>query len=475
MNLSKKIFLIFLIFSHLSWANNLPDLGEFSDQFISPYQEKMIAREILYQVHSSPQVVQDEEINDYLNYLGDKLVSNSDAPQRDFTFFVLKDDAINAFAMLGGLIGVHTGLFISADNESEIASVLGHEIAHVTQKHLQRVIAKQDRDKYKSIFLLALGLLAARSNPQAAAGAMMASQAMNVQNFLDYTREHEQEADRIGIDILYKSGYNVGSAIDFFNTLQKGSRYSLSAPSYLRTHPITSDRISDISDRLKDYPYRYTNNSNYFHFIRGKVRALYSNENNIKTFEKNIKNKTYVNLEGEQYALALAYLKDKKINDAEKIYSNIRKEKNPLIDNLKIDILLQKNELAEAKQELEKLLIKHPFYRAYVYRLAEVNLSLGNYSEVKEMIEQYIFKYRSDPNLYKLLAKAFKGLNKDIEYHENMGEYFYYQYNLKDAIVQFGIAKNIQSNDFYSKSRVESRLKQLQSEQLMLEEGRKNK
>ena len=97
-----------------------------------------------------------------LNYLGDKLVSNSDAPQRDFTFFVLKDDAINAFAMLGGLIGVHTGLFISADNESEIASVLGHEIAHVTQKHLQRVIAKQDRDKYKSIFLLALGLVSCK-------------------------------------------------------------------------------------------------------------------------------------------------------------------------------------------------------------------------------------------------------------------------------------------------------------------------
>ena len=289
MKFSKNFFIIFLIISHLSWANNLPDLGEFSDQFIPPYQEKMIAREILYQVHSSPDVVQDEEINDYLNYLGDKLVSHSDTPQRDFTFFVLKDDSINAFAMLGGLIGVHTGLFISADNESEIASVLGHEIAHVTQKHLQRVIAKQDRDKYKSIFLLALGLLAARSNPQAAAGAMMASQAMNVQNFLDYTREHEQEADRIGIDILYKSGYNVGSAIDFFNTLQKGSRYSSSAPSYLRTHPITSDRISDISDRLKDYPYRYVNNSNYFHFIRGKIRALYSNDNNIKIFEKNIK------------------------------------------------------------------------------------------------------------------------------------------------------------------------------------------
>ena len=475
MNLPKNFFIIFLIFSHLSWANNLPDLGEFSDQFISPYQEKMIAREILYQVHSSPEVVQDEEINDYLNYLGDKLVSNSDAPQKDFTFFILKDNSINAFAMLGGLIGVHTGLFTSATSESEIASVLGHEIAHVTQKHLQRVIAKQDRDKYKSIFLLALGLLAARSNPQAAAGAMIASQAMNVQNFLDYTREHEQEADRIGIDILYKSGYNVGSAIDFFNILQRGNRYSPSAPSYLRTHPITSERISDIHDRLKDYPYRYINNRNYFHFIRGKVRALYSDNNSLKIFEKNIKNKTYVNLEGEKFALALLYIKENKISEAEKLYLSLKNEKNPLVDTLGIDILLKKNELEQAKFELEKLLIKYPFYRAYVYRLAEVNLTMGNFIEVQESIEQYVKKFRSDSNLYKLLAKAYKGQGNDIEYHANMGEYYYYQFNLKDAIVQLGISKKIESNDFYLKSRVEARLKEMQQEKLLIEDGRKNK
>jgi len=473
MKLSKNFFIIFIIFSHLSWANNLPDLGEFSDQFISPYQEKLIAREILYQIHSSPDVVKDEEINDYLNYLGDKLVNNSDSPQRDFTFFVLKDDSINAFAMLGGLIGVHTGLFISASNESELASVLGHEIAHVTQKHLQRVIAKQDRDKYKSIFFLALGLLAARSNPQAAAGAMIASQAMNVQNFLDYTREHEQEADRIGIDILYKSGYNVGSAIDFFNVLQKGNRYSPSSPSYLRTHPITSERVSDILDRLKDYPYRYQKNKNYFHFIRGKVRALYSNDNSLKSFELNIKNKTYVNLEGEKFALALSYLKEDKINEAEKLYLSFKDEKNPLVDTLGIDILLKKGEFEQAKLKLEKLLLKHPFYRAYVYRLAEVNLSMNNFIEVQESIEQYVKKFRADSNLYKLLAKAYKGEGKDIEYHANMGEYYYNQFNLKEAIIQLGIAQKIKSDDFYLKSRVEARLKEMQQEKLLIDDGRK--
>jgi predicted Zn-dependent protease len=469
----KKFFFVFLIFTHIVWANNLPDLGDYSDQYLTPYQENMIARQILYQVHSSPEVIKDEEINDYLNFLGEKLVFQSDSPQRDFTFFVLQDDSINAFAMLGGLIGVHTGLFIAATNESEIASVLGHEIAHVTQKHLQRVIAKQDRDKYKSIFLLAIGLLAARSNPQVASGAMVASQAMNVQNFLDYTREHEQEADRIGIDILYRSGYNVGSAIDFFNTLQKGNRFSAPAPSFLRTHPITSDRISDINNRLKEYPYRYINKDNYFHLIRGKIRALYSRDSSAKIFENNIKNKTYLDLEGEKFALAHAYLKDDELKKAESVYSELEDKKNPLIENLKIQLLIKKNNLSQAKRELEQMLIKHPFYRAFVYGLGEVNINLGRYEAAKDSIQQYIFKYKSDSNLYKLLAKSFKGLGKDLEYHENMGEYFYYQFNIKEAIIQFGIAKKIKSDDFYAKSRVEARLKQLQSEQLFLEEGRK--
>jgi predicted Zn-dependent protease len=473
MKLIKNYFFLFFFFSHILYANNLPDLGEYSDQFISEYQEKMIARQILYQVHSSPEVLKDEEINDYLNFLGDKLVSHSDEPQRDFNFFVLRDDSINAFAMLGGLIGVHTGLFQAAVNESEVASVLGHEIAHVTQNHLKRVLAKQDRDKYKSIFLMAIGVLAARSNPQMGVGAMAAAQAVNVQNFLDYTREHEKEADRVGIDILYKSGYNVGSAIDFFNTLQKGDRFSSPAPSFLRTHPLSSDRISDIQNRLKDYPYRYINNNNYFHFIRGKIRALYSDDNSSKIFEKNIQNKTYVNLEGEQFALAISYLNENKLSEAKDIYEKLKIFKNPMVDNLRIIILIKSEKLAEAKKELERLLVKQPFYRAFVYRLAEVNLKLNEFDDVQEMIEQYIIKYRRDANLYQYLAKAFKGLGMNLEYHENMGEYFYHRFDLKEAIVQFGIAKNINSTDFYAQSRVEARLKQLQAEKAIFDD-RKN-
>ncbi|MFM1865831.1 MAG: hypothetical protein RIQ57_441, partial [Pseudomonadota bacterium] len=178
-------------------------------------------------------------------------------------------------------------------------------------------------------------------------------------------------------------------------------------------------------------------------------------------------------LQGEQYALALAYLKENQFIEAEKIYQLLKNEHNPLIDNLHISLLIENKKIGEAKRELEKLLIKHPFYRAFVYRLAEVNLILGNFKEAQENIQNYIFKYRSDPNLYKLMAKAYKGLGRDLEYHENMGEYFYYQFNLKEAIIQFGLAKKVKSNDFYAQSRVEARLKQLQNEQLLIQEGRK--
>ncbi|MEK9771475.1 MAG: M48 family metalloprotease [Nitrosomonadales bacterium] len=474
MSILKKLLLFYFILISPLLSNELPDLGEYSDSFLSDYQESLIAREILYQIHNSPDVVEDEEINDYLGYLGNRLVAHSDNPERRFNFFVVKDPSINAFAMLGGLIGVHTGLLISASNESEIASVLSHEIAHVTQNHLQRVIAKQNRDQYKSLLLLAVGLLAARSNPQLASGAMISSQAINVQNFLNYTREHEQEADNEGVKILYKAGYNVGSSIDFFQVLQKGSRFSTAAPSYLRTHPITTDRINSISNRIKDYPYRYFDEKSNFHFVRAKTRALYDKDASEKVFEQNIKNQTYLNKEAELYALVCILVKQNKIDAAKTFFQQIKNIKNPFIDTLNIDILIQEKKYEEARGILERKLKDYSNYRSFVYRLSDIYIKLNLNEKAKELLKLYLKKYVGDPSLYRLSAMVYKNENQDLLYHENMGEYYYYKYDLKEAINQFGMAVKVKSdNDFYRKSRVEARLKQLQTESQFLNEQRK--
>lgn len=252
----KKIFFLFLFFSTSIFSNELPELGSSFDNLINNADEKKIKFQIMQQVYSSNTVIQDPEINDYLNEIGHNLINSSSKDKSEINFFIVNDTSINAFAMLGNIIGVHTGLIFAANTESELASVLSHEIAHLTQKHLLRLFDSQSRNSFKSYLALAVAILAARSNPQLAQGAITAASAAQVQNTLDYTRSNEQEADRIGLQILDKAGYDTKGFVDFFSTLQKFNNFtSGAAPAFLRTHPITTDRISEIQDRLKDYKY----------------------------------------------------------------------------------------------------------------------------------------------------------------------------------------------------------------------------
>ena len=228
---------------------SLPDLGDVSQTVLSPLEEQRIAEQIMREVAVSDEVVQDVEVTDYVQALGNKLTAASPDKQQKFNFFVVQDNSINAFAMPGGVIGVHTGLILASNSESELASVLGHEIGHVTQRHLARMLAQQKYDTFKNIAGIALALLVSRANPELTNGAMATASAAGVQRQLDYTREHEREADRVGLSILDNAGFDARAMPAFFNTLQRGTRFvEGSAPSFLRTHPLTAERIADVSN-----------------------------------------------------------------------------------------------------------------------------------------------------------------------------------------------------------------------------------
>lgn len=216
-----SVLLVTQLAASFAWANDLPELGDVSQTVLSPLQEQAIAEQILRDVATSDDVVQDAEVTAYLQALGSRLVSSSPDSQLKFNFFVVQDNSINAFAMPGGVVGVHTGLILASNSESELASVLGHEIGHVTQHHLARMLASQKYDTFKNIAGIALALLVARANPQLASGALTTASAVGVQNKLDYTREYEREADRIGLQILNSGGFDVRAMPAFFNTLQR--------------------------------------------------------------------------------------------------------------------------------------------------------------------------------------------------------------------------------------------------------------
>ena len=245
-----RILLIFSLAFPTARAAELPDLGEVSRKYFSDLDEQALSRTIMRDVYADPQYLDDPEVEAYLEQLGYRLVSVSSRNQRDFNFFVIQEPTVNAFALPGGNIGVHSGLLLTAQNESELASVLGHEIAHVTQDHIARMIASQTQSYWPSIAALGIALLAARSNPQVANAAIVSTQALSIQNQLNYTREYEREADRIGYEMLKQAKFDPHGMASFFNKLQRTNRlYDTSAPAYLRTHPLTSERIADMQAR----------------------------------------------------------------------------------------------------------------------------------------------------------------------------------------------------------------------------------
>jgi beta-barrel assembly-enhancing protease len=464
----KKTLLIFIFLSCIVMANNLPELGDYSSSRISESDEIFIGRQILFQVNQSGSIIRDIEISDYLDLLGKRLINASTDPAKKIKFFIVNDASINAFAMLGGVIGVHSGLFLAANTESELASVISHEIAHINQKHISRFLAQQERASYESTFLMAVALLLARSNPQLASTSIAGASAGSVQGALDFTRENEKEADRVGIQTLNNAGFDVRGARDFFTTLKKANQFSGgAAPAFLQTHPITSNRINDIEDRLKDFPYKQRLDNQTFHYVKGKLKALLGDKSNTKNIlEENIKNKIYINEAGERFALAYIYLMDNEfVKSQEQIQWLIDNEQaNPMLSQLHINYLIKINKVSEAKKLYEQNLNFFPSNRSFIYGLADLYIRTQETEEAIELLKKNEQKFAQDPILYNLFAKGYANQGKKLLQYENLAEAAYYSFNLKEAIMRMDLAIKANDGDFYQKSRVESRFKQIQRE-----------
>lgn len=444
---------------------NLPDLGDVSQTVFTPLDEQRIGEQIMREVAVSDEVVQDIEVIDYLNALGNRLAAASSDKQQKFNFFVVKDSSINAFAMPGGVIGVHTGLFLAAKSESELASVLGHEIGHVTQRHLARMLAAQKYDTFKNIAGIALALLVARANPDLAQGALTTSAAVGVQNQLDYTREHEREADRVGLQILSNAGFDVRGMPAFFDTLQHGSRFSEGgAPSFLRTHPLTGERIADVTNRVEQMPYRQVPSSIEFQYVKAKLQAYQGMvDTNIAVFEQNIKEGRTSNLAVEHYGLAVAYLRKNALPQAESEIVWLKKNApaHAMIESLRAKLYVAGNNAQAAGKQFEAALKIYPDNRALNYGYADHLLAIKQADSAIKLAKSQQRLYPNDAKFYEILASAYAMQNKSLLGHQAQGEAYFRKYDLARAIEQMDLAVKANDGDFYQKSIVETRLKDL--------------
>lgn len=463
----KLIYLLLALGAFLphALASELPDLGEAAQAVLSPQQERRIGESIMNDIRRSSDLVDDAEVADYLNTLGARLVSHSQEASRSFEFFVLNDSTLNAFALPGGYIGVHTGLILSAQSESELASVLAHEIAHVTQRHLARVIAGTQKNALTSLAALAVAILASRSNPQMASAAIATAQATSVQSQLDYTREHEREADRIGLQILGQSGFDSHAMADFFERLQKyGRLYENNAPIYLRTHPLTTERIADVQNRVESLPYRQVPDSLDFQLVRAKLEAGQASPRQaIKFFEAALGEKKYSNESAQHYGLAAALLRAKEYVRAENELALARKSagQHPMFDALAVQIKVAGGQPGAALESCRAGLKQYPHHRALIYTCAETMLQNGLPQEALNRVSGELNARGGDSRLYLLQAQSYAALGKTVQQHRALAESFMFQGNLAEAIVQLQIALKTKEGDFYQLSMAEARMRQL--------------
>lgn len=473
----KLIYTILFVslFAPFALADDLPDLGDVSATVLSPLQEKKIAEQIMRDVMSSDEVVSDPEVTDYIQNLGMRLASNGPDKTQWFNFFVVKDNSINAFAMPGGVIGVHTGLIVAASNESELAGVIGHEIGHVVQHHMARMLAQQKNDSLINIAGMALAILSARANPQLASAAMTASSAGSVQKQLDYTRDHEREADRVGISILESAGFDTNSMASFFETMQKGTRFvEGSAPSFLRTHPITSERIADVRARVATGHYRLIPYSPEFDYVRAKILANLGPANQAVTlFRGNLQDKRYTSETAQHYGLAIALLRNNDVAGATTEMNWLRKNapNHAFFANLAANIEVAKDNPTGAEKAYQSGLTIFPGSRALINGYAEHFLRIRQPEKALKLLDEKQSLYPEDATIYELKSKAYANLGKRLLSHQAMAEAYMRRYNVQKAYEQMDLAVRANDGDFYQQSIVEARLKELRA---MLDEPKKN-
>jgi len=459
-------------------AEGLPDLGDVSQAALTPLQERRLGESIVREIRSDRSYYDDAEVTDYINVLGHRLVANSSDARQDFEFFLINDRQINAFALPGGFIGVNIGLILTAQSESELASVLGHEIGHVTQRHIARMIAQQKEGAVTSLASLAAALLLSRVSGQAAQAAIAFGQAGAIQGQLNFTRDNERDADRVGLQILEKSGFDPNAMVTFFERMQRATRiYESGAPSYLRTHPLTFERIADIQGRVQGLNYRQVPDSLTFQLVRAKLRAeLDSPRESVEFFEQSLTERKFLSEAASRYGLVASLKRAKDYVRGRTELETLRKliPANAIVDTLTCEFGQDAYGPEKTLPCFREALKLYPAYRALAYGYANALLRTGRPDEALRFVEGRLQAVVDDYRLYVLQARCYAALNKRLSQYRAQAEAYVRMGNVSAAVEQLQIGLKSGDGDFFQLSSAESRLRELRKidEEIRKETGR---
>jgi predicted Zn-dependent protease len=445
----------------------LPEIGDTASAALSPVEEQKLGASVMRKLRQKGVIMDNPAFTTYIEDLGHRLSSNTDTRGYEFSFFLVNDPTINAFALPGGYIGVHTGLISATQSENELAAVLAHEIAHVTQHHIARSVEAAHKAGIPALAGLAAAIALARYNREAGQAAISAVAAGSQQFQLDFTRSNEQEADRIGIQILHSAGFDPRSMPAFFERLQQASRYyGLQAPEFLRTHPVTESRIADSRNRAEQYPPVQTRDSLAYHLLQTRLRLAQepNPHKRVKDFQTALRSDKSPNQEAIRYGYAVALLEAGQLAEAEQQILRLLKKnpEEPAFLMLHAQLKKARGKPKEAESILADALTLYPDNPVLTPYYAGLLLERGQAAKAAELLEAYVDYRPQDPELRKLLAEAQSRSGNRMAAHRSRAEYHYLRGETTEAIEHLKIALNLVKYDDYQAAQIQARIKEIQ-------------
>ncbi len=437
-------------------------MGSSTSRTLSVKQEQAIGDEYILGVRRYLPLVHDPLSVDYINHLGFRIVEqNPDAQDRRFYFFLIQDPSLNAFALPGGYIGTHTGLITAADNESELAAVLGHEIAHVTQRHLARRLELQSQLSFPALAAFIGSILVASQNPEAGIGMMATSQAGMQQAMINHTRENEKEADRIGILALSRAGFDPEAVAGFFEKVQLSTRYLRKPPEFLMTHPVTQTRISDARARARALPAPYNPDSLDFHLIKARLKVGIEKKNSPEYQQNQLRyEQGKLDKEIEQYLFALQSKANDKHSIAIEILTQLylQRQRNLiyLVSLAEAYIAAKKPEKAipYLEAELKTTPTSYPLIMTYARALIDNEQPRA----ARSLLLEHAYSGQTEPQIFQLLGEAQSLSGFTDEVHESQGQYLFANGDLQGALAQFELALGRSTDDPYASTRIQAKI-----------------
>ena len=458
----------------------LPDFGDSAEEELSPAEERVLGEAFMRAVRARLTLVDDPLVEQYVRSLGYRLVASSDRRDLGFTFFVVEDATLNAFAAPGGFIGVNSGLIAATRSESEFASVLAHEIAHVTQRHIARAIQHGSRSNLPVLAGILAAVIVGTQDVEAGQATAAAVIGSTAQRQINFTRHNEMEADRVGIRMLADAGFDPREMAGVFEKLQNAARYSQRLPEYLSTHPVTTNRIAEARDRAARLPYRQHESSKSYYLVRAALRVRTADDAQ-RVLEQLVDEESTGQAQStaaNRYGQALAMVRLGREEEARRLFERLVESDpdNPVFRAALAGNARRTGNLPRALALYEEGLDLYPDDRGLVRGRAAALNEAGRPRDTLSLIDDYGRLYTLDAAMYRLRADAYEKLGRALESRADLAEHLYLTGLLNGAIQQLRLAlrdreqsggesrARNKDRDFYRVARIEARLEELEAE-----------